>query len=459
MQTLLWHYRSRHEHLIAFSNAKIYNGNLITFPSSVENAKGMGVEYIHVLGGTYISKNGNKLEAARVAELVFEHFSNHPGRSIGIIAFGEVQQSAIQDALIEKRKANPTFEPFFKEDRTESLFVKNLETVQGDERDTIIFSIGYAPDQTGKFAMRFGPLSMSGGERRLNVAVTRARYNLKLVGSILPTDIASERVSGEGPKLLRLYIDFAINGAAAILGKITANDDLWFDSPFETSVYNFLTASGFDVATQVGCSGYRIDLGVRHPQYNGRFAIGIECDGAMYHSARTARERDRLRQTVLEDMGWKIYRIWSTDWIKDRNAEGSRLIDAVNRAIAEYREIAPSATPTTTNPANFLNVNTVSVEDSIREGVQEKFNAVKSSYYGYTTEEIPYTDFDATMLRVIENNFGLNKAGLFKETAQFGYGWQRQGQRIKTAFESAYRRLMRNKKIAEESDGKIKLLT
>ena len=191
----------------------------------MENLEGMGVEYTHVAGGTYNrgGRNGNRAEAQRVAEMVFEHFCQYPERTLGIIAFGEVQQSAIQDALIEKRKADPSFEPFFKEDKEESLFIKNLETVQGDERDTIIFSIGYAPDEAGKFTMNFGPLSRNGGERRLNVAGTRARYNLKLVGSILPTDIVTDRTSGEGPKLLRLYIDFAINGANAILGETSEN--------------------------------------------------------------------------------------------------------------------------------------------------------------------------------------------------------------------------------------------
>jgi superfamily I DNA and/or RNA helicase/very-short-patch-repair endonuclease len=458
-QTLLWHYRSRHEHLIAFSNAKIYQGNLITFPSSVEKLGGMGVEYVYVPGGTYDrgGKNGNKAEAKQVAELVFEHFKTFPNRSLGIIAFGEVQQSAIQNAIIEMRKANPTFEPFFKEDKEDAMFIKNLETVQGDERDTIIFSIGYAPDTNGKFIMNFGPLSRNGGERRLNVAVTRSRYNLKLVGSILPTDINADKTSGQGPKLLRLYIDFAINGTNAIMGEISASDELWFDSPFETSVYNFLTENGYDVATQVGCSGYRIDLAVRHPQYNGRFAIGIECDGAMYHTARTARERDRLRQTVLEDMGWKIYRIWSTDWIKDRNTEGQRLLEAVKEAIENYREEAPSKVITTEEKASdFLNITTVSADESVREGVQEKFNAVRSRYYGCQAREILDRDIEETMLRVLVQNFGLDQAGLFKETALYGYGWTRQGSAIKQKFEQAFASLLRKGRIEVDSLGKIK---
>lgn len=414
----------------------------------------MGVSYIHVAGGIYErgGKNGNKKEAERVAELVFEHFQEHPKRSLGIIAFGEVQQTAIEEAIIRKRQENPQYEIFFKEDKEEPLFIKNLETVQGDERDTIIFSIGYAPDASGKFIMNFGPLSRSGGERRLNVAVTRARYNLKLVGSIMPTDIDAERTSGLGPKLLRLYIDFAINGAHAILGETSLNGGVWFDSPFEEAVYNFLSTNGYDVVTQVGCSGYRIDMAIRHPKYNGRFAIGIECDGAAYHSARTARERDRLRQTVLESMGWKIYRIWSTDWIKDPHTEGERLLKSVKSAIDEYREESPKTNITTTRFTNFLNISAKSVEESVRE----RFESIKSYYAGYNAVDIPTSDFEKTMLRVLKNGFGLDKTSLFKETALYGYHWQRLGSSIKFEFEQAYRNLLKHEKIVEE-DGKIKL--
>lgn len=309
--------------------------------------------------------------------------------------------------------------------------------------------------------MNFGPLSREGGERRLNVAVTRARYNLKLVGSILPTDIDADRTSGQGPKLLRLYVDFAINGANAVLGEITSDNALCFDSPFETSVYEFLTKNGFDVATQVGCSGYRIDMAVRHPQYNGRFALGIECDGAMYHSARTARERDRLRQTVLEDMGWKIYRVWSTDWIKDRQTEGQRLLSAVNNAIANYHETAPSKqNAPVAKMTNFIDMETVSVEESMREGFHEKFSNIKSRFYGYANvDEIPRFDICETMLKALSSNYGLDRAELFKETAQYGYGWSRQGQRIKRAFEDAFNGLLNKKQIEEDDDGKIKNLT
>jgi very-short-patch-repair endonuclease len=181
--------------------------------------------------------------------------------------------------------------------------------------------------------MNFGPLSREGGYRRLNVAITRAKHNVKLVGSIVPTDIDLEKVSSEGVKMLRSYIEFAQQGIVALEKELTFNYDLDFDSPFEEAVYDFLQSKGYNVVTQVGCSGFRIDMAVKHPTQSGKFAIGIECDGAAYHSSRTARERDRLRQAVLEDMGWNIYRIWSTDWIKDPKTEETKLINAVEKAL------------------------------------------------------------------------------------------------------------------------------
>lgn len=337
-RTLRWHYRSRHEGLIAFSNTKIYKNNLVTFPSNIEKAENNGVEYIYVPEGYYDrgGKKGNVIEANKIADLVFKHFSEQPNRSIGVIAFGEVQQQAIETVIRDRRIKNQEFESFFSEDKEEPFFIKNLENVQGDERDTIIFSIGYAKDATGVFRMNFGPLSKSGGERRLNVAITRAKYNVKLVGSIMPTDINLDKINSEGPKLLRSYIDFAINGPAVLEREITESDIVEHDSPFEEAVYKFLDRKGYKLATQVGCSGYRIDMAVKHPTLSGVYILGIECDGAAYHSARTARERDRLRQDVLENMGWKIYRIWSTDWIKDPITEGAKLIEAVEDAIANY---------------------------------------------------------------------------------------------------------------------------
>ena len=357
---LRWHYRSRHEGLIAFSNAKIYRNKLVTFPSNTETGINSGVEYIHVPGGFYDrgGKKGNVAEAQKVAELVFEHIRTLPNRSLGVIAFGEVQQTAIETALREYRLANQEYEDFFSEDKEEPFFVKSLENVQGDERDTIIFSIGYAPDASGVFRMNFGPLGKTGGERRLNVAITRAKYNVKLVGSILPTDINLDSITTEGPKLLRAYMDYAINGPSVIDREILESDIVEHDSPFEEAVFNYLDKKGYKLATQVGCSGFRIDIGVKHPKISGVYVLGIECDGASYHSARTARERDRLRQDVLENMGWTIYRVWSTDWIKDPITEGEKLVRAIENAIATYghERMTEDSSPSGTTPTDYVQV-------------------------------------------------------------------------------------------------------
>lgn len=261
--------------------------------------------------------------------LVFEHIRKYPDRSLGVVTFSEAQQNAVDAAIRQKRIQNSSYEFFFSEDKDEPFFIKNLENVQGDERDTIIFSIGYARDNKGIMYMNFGPLSRDGGYRRLNVAITRAKYNIKLVGSIVPTDIDTDRTSSEGVKMLRSYIEFTQHGISALENEVTFDDKLNFDSPFEESVYDFLVSKGYDVVTQVGCSGFRIDMAVKSPVKSGKFILGIECDGATYHSSRTARERDRLRQEILESMGWKIYRIWSTDWIKDFKSEKDRLLAAI----------------------------------------------------------------------------------------------------------------------------------
>ena len=338
---LRWHYRSRHEHLIAFSNIKIYNGSLITFPSSIEAAPDFGVEYIYVADGIYDrgGKRNNPIEADKVANIVFEHIRKHPDRSLGVVTFSEAQQSAVDAAIRQKRIQDSSYEFFFSEDKDEPFFIKNLENVQGDERDTIIFSIGYARDNNGMMYMNFGPLSRDGGYRRLNVAITRAKYNVKLVGSIVPTDIDTDKTSAEGVKMLRSYIEFAQHGVSALENELIFNEDLNFDSPFEESVYDFLVSKGYEVVTQVGCSGFRIDMAVKDPVQRGNFALGIECDGATYHSSRTARERDRLRQEILESMGWRIYRIWSTDWIKDFKSEKDKLVAAIEDSLKKHQSI------------------------------------------------------------------------------------------------------------------------
>ena len=456
-RTLLWHYRSRHEHLIAYSNAKIYKNRLVTFPSCVDAAPDYGVEYVYVKDGIYDrgGKRCNPVEASRVAALVFQHFEKfEESRTLGVIAFSEAQQQAIEAAIRRKRIEQPQYESFFAEDKHEAFFVKNLENVQGDERDTIIFSIGYAKTSAGKLPSSFGPLSRFGGERRLNVAITRAKFNVKLVGSILPTDIDTERLTTEGPKLLRGYIDFAIRGMEALDAEITSSDIVEHDSPFEESVYRFLDRKGYRLATQVGCSGYRIDMAVKHPSLSGRFVLGIECDGATYHSARTARERDRLRQAVLENMGWRIYRIWSTDWVKDPITEGAKLIEAVENAIRTYVETAPVGAKEETEPANedYLTIEDVPVSEVLASNPYEFEEFSEIDYSGVSSVlSNGYIRMEDRIERIVECRFPIHCEQVYQLVAPY-LGRTKATQLVKDNANFAIHNLVKAKKILQKGD-------
>ena len=327
-RTLLWHYRSKHENLIAFSNREIYKNNLITFPNSITNVPDMGVEYIYVEDGVYDrgGKKNNIREAEECVRLVFEHIDKHPDRSLGIIAFSESQQSAIENAIIDYRERNPGYEWFFDESRDEPFFVKNLENVQGDERDTIIFSICYGKDKNGAMYMNFGPVGHNGGERRLNVAITRAKCNIKLVGSILPSDIDVDRAKSDGARMLRSYIEYARKGASA-LRPVEKTEAFELEDNFCEVVSRFLEEHGYTIEKQIGCSDYKIDIAVKNPKAEEEFIAGIECDGLSYIHAKTARDRDHLRRSVLQNMGWNLYRVWSTEWNRNPKAEGQALLD------------------------------------------------------------------------------------------------------------------------------------
>lgn len=328
---LRWHYRSRNEQLIAFSNKNFYDNSLITFPTVLDETNGAGVEYVNVDGVFDRKSRTNRIEAERIVDLIFEHAGTYPERSLGVVAFSISQQNLIDNLVLRRLRDNPEVEGFFSADRAEPFFVKNLETVQGDERDTIIFSVAYAKDSAGKLLLNFGPLNREGGERRLNVAVTRAKINVKLVSSMRYTDIDLKRTKAEGSRLLREYLDFAENGDIGLTRTLSVGKYEEFDSPFESEVCDFLRANGVAVDTQVGCSSFKIDLAVKR-ENSSQYVLAIECDGASYHSSKTARDRDRLRQSVLENMGWKFYRIWSTDWFRNKRAEKDRLLLAVRSA-------------------------------------------------------------------------------------------------------------------------------
>lgn len=330
---LRWHYRSRHESLITFSNYKFYDGNLITYPGAIDTDESLGIEHFRV-DGMYRrgGRRDNPVEAQFIAERVLYHARAHPGLSVGVVALSTAQAESIDDAIDRLRRDHPEIETYFEESRLDGFFVKNLETVQGDERDIILLSIGYGPDEVGHFTMNFGPINRSGGWRRLNVAVTRARRRVELISSFLPADMRTSESRSEGLAALQAYVDYAGRGMAALAVDLSqSKGDA--ESPLEESILAVLRSWGYDVVPQMGAAGFRIDMAIRDPQRPGRFVLGVEADGAAYHSSRAARDRDRLRQEVLEGLGWRLHRIWGPSWYRDREAELVRLRDAIEGAI------------------------------------------------------------------------------------------------------------------------------
>ncbi|MFI1383025.1 DUF3320 domain-containing protein [Embleya sp. NPDC020886] len=343
--SLRWHYRSRHEDLITFSNRSFYGNSMVTFPGALDHGNDIGVEYFHA-HGVYDrgGRRDNRLEAEMVARRVIHHFDTRPGRTLGVVALSQAQAAAIDQSVQQARLLRPDLDHCFTEDRLDGFFVKNLESVQGDERDVMIMSIGYGPDENAKFGTNFGPINKGGGWRRLNVAVTRARLRMEVVASFRAGSLADG--TNESVQHLKRYLDYAENGPA-VLAQDVIQADAEPDSPFEESVLQVLRDWGHRVQPQVGVAGYRIDMGVRHPEFPGSYALGIECDGAMYHSSRTARDRDRLREEVLAGLGWRLHRIWGTDWYRGRAAAEARLRAAVEAAI----ERGPMSTTAAARPA------------------------------------------------------------------------------------------------------------
>lgn len=328
---LRWHYRSRHESLITYSNRSFY-GNLITYPGAIEEAADYGIGLYPVPNGVYQrgTTRDNPIEAAAVIERVFHHAEHHRNLTLGVVAFSEAQASRIAFELERARQGRPHLDSYFADDRLDGFFVKNLENVQGDERDIIIFSIGYGKDEFGKFTQNFGPINREGGHRRLNVAITRARRRVEVVTSITARDFTPSGPS-VGLRHLHRYLDYCERGMAALASEASEAEGEP-ESPFEEMVLATIRGWGYDAVAQVGQAGYRIDIGVRHPAKPGEFMLGVECDGAAYHSSRVARDRDRLRQEVLEGLAWKLHRIWGPAWYRNRAHEEARLLEALRAA-------------------------------------------------------------------------------------------------------------------------------
>ena len=337
---LEWHYRSRDPSLIAVSNDEFYGARLVMPPSPLQDDPAYGL-MLRRVSGVYDrgKKRNNRIEAEAVVRAVAEHARKTPQLSLGVATFSMAQRDLIGELLEHARRSDGTLDDFLREGQSEDFFVKNLENVQGDERDVIFVSVGYGPSMAGQSlgSMSFGPVNSEGGARRLNVLFTRAKLRCEVFVSFDPADISLERTKTDGVRILKRYLEFAQSGI--LDERRPTGEDA--DSPFEELVADEIRSLGYEVDHQVGSSGFRIDLGVRHADKPGKYLLAVECDGATYHRALWARERDRQRQQILEHLGWSFHRIWSTDWFYRKSDEVARLKTALEAARAASLEETP----------------------------------------------------------------------------------------------------------------------
>jgi len=332
-QMLQWHYRSRHEALIEFSNRCYYDGRLNIFPAPCRSDSQLGLHWHPLKQGIYQpGVRTNEPEAHAVVDLLLERLRTHtPGeRSFGVITFSSPQQLLIESLLQKACELEPELEAWFSRSNLDYCFVKNLETVQGDERDEIFFSLCFGPRHDGVLSMDFGALNKPGGERRLNVAITRARCSLHVFASFQPEQIDRSRTNARAMHHLQDFLSFCRSQERLADRPLRAGD---FDGSLQRQIHDLLVREGYQVECKVGCASYRIDLAVIDPENPNRYRIGIECDGAAYAAARTVRDRDRLRTAVLEQLGWTMHRVWSLEWQLNPVIESQRLLEAVRRAM------------------------------------------------------------------------------------------------------------------------------
>ncbi|QGN50495.1 DUF4011 domain-containing protein [Micromonospora sp. WMMC415] len=424
---LAWHYRSRDERLIAFSNLHIYapNGNeLVTFPGAA--AEGC---LTHVLVDNnpvgYGPGDRVSAEVSRVVELVLEHAEKRPDESLGVITMGIKHAERVETALRRALLDRGDFDEFFRDQGEEPFFVKSIERVQGDERDAIILSVGYGKGPDGRMLYRFGPINNVGGQRRLNVAVTRARQRATVVSSFSARDMDPNKLNAHGAKLLRSYLEYAESQGE----RLATLDNAPTLNPFEADVRDCLTAAGIPLVAQYGVSGYRIDFAAQHPDRPGEMVLAIEADGATYHSSPTARDRDRLRQEHLERLGWRFHRIWSTEWFRNRQKEIARVKAAYDTAVAEASRPAPVTRP----------VIRPRTEEPTQPGAAPTRSLPRPPVYGGS----PITEYSrrelALLVAWIESDGRLRTEDEVIAETMRELGFQKRGSRIVTALQRAVR--------------------
>ncbi|MGC9517169.1 MAG: DUF3320 domain-containing protein [Methanomicrobiales archaeon] len=449
---LRWHYRSRHESLIAVSNHEFYDDNLLIYPSPCRDSELIGLKLKYLPETTYdrgISST-NRLEAKCVVDSAFDHYRKFGNsKSLGIGTFNVKQQQAILEELELQLKLNPDMEKHFSDSHEEHFFVKNLETIQGDERDVIFISVGYGFDENRRLTNNFGPLNHDGGERRLNVLITRAREKCVVFSNFKSRDLKIKPSSPFGLRALKDFLEYADTGylpAFALEGSET-------DSAFENSVYRFLTSKGYDLDMQVGCAGFKIDLAVVDPENSSKYLVGIECDGSMYNSSPVARDRDRLREEILKRLGWNFHRIWATDWYRNREESQKKLLNAIKSY--KFKENIPE-TEITKNKEIIefeKQINTSNDIKNVDYQISETIGEIVPFYelctdldmeISGTLDENNLAEITKVMVQIVEVESPVHREELIKRVRSF-YGLKRAGKKIKEIINSSV-------KLAEQDD-------
>ncbi|MEG0141286.1 MAG: DUF3320 domain-containing protein, partial [Comamonas sp.] len=454
---LRWHYRSRHQSLIAVSNQQFYNSGLFIVPSPYTARAGMGLRFNHIPEGRFDSgaTRVNRVEAQTIARAIMAHALQTPQLSLGVAAFSLQQKVAIQDELELLRRQQPEAEPFFVAHPNEPFFIKNLENVQGDERDVIFISVAYARNAQGYLPMRFGPVSADGGERRLNVLISRAKQRCEVFSSITADDIDLERGKGKGVAALKVFLNYAATGNLAV-ASISGRD---LESPLEEDVYEALTAQGLQIETQIGIAGFFIDLAVVDPEQPGRYLLGIECDGMSYHHSRSARDRDRLRQSVLESQGWTLLRIWGCDWFRQPRAQTERVMAALEAAKQrkESEQKMPVAPIYQAQAATEI-IERAPLSDADSSASESSAVANSSLYqearFNVPTGELhslPSRQLAQLMHKVIEQEGPIHWDELVTRMRTL-WGLQRAGSRVREALEQARQSLLSDQSIVADGD-------
>lgn len=449
---LLWHYRSRHESLIAFSNIQYYDNKLLTFPSPNERVSSVTLQQIEGIYDRGKTKQ-NRAEAEAVIQEI-EHRLQDPKlrrQSIGVVTFSAVQQNLIEDMLDETFARNPELETWSQE-MEEPIFVKNLENVQGDERDVILFSIGYGPDASGKVSMNFGPLNRDGGWRRLNVAVSRARHEMKVFSTLKPEHLNTSRTGAQGVAGLKSFLEYAGKGKEALGFRNSASTSHSRVQGLEVQIAGELRKAGHQVDVQIGVSGYRIDLAVVDPRDSSKYALGIVCDGYGYSQAKTARDREILRYRVSEQLGWKLHRVWSLDWWENPERELQKIEQALEIVLQKAEEPIYEEVLSVSHVSQVLSsskiegnaVRPLTGDVTKKTNDMEEYRPYTVPLTGLPSEEFYTTNHTLTLCKqitdTIEYEGPISKQQLYKRVLQ-AWGISRTGSRIERRFDEVFAKL------------------